>query len=117
MGTDDTKTRKMPEQKPEPHPYVGIAAKKNYAQTEDGSSRYKSQDSATCMSVIRDGAGGLEFIISGNREDTFAHACRANWYFESVNQKSKWYIRDEYGEDVTDKTLGSIEGVFTLFPE
>ena len=117
MGKDDNGARKIPEQKPESHPYVGIAAKKNYVQAEGGSSRYKPQDPSICMRVIKDGPGGQEFIISGNPEDTFAHACKSNWYFESVNRKSNWSIRDEHGNDVTDNALVSREGSFTLIPE
>jgi len=117
MGKDDKEPKREQRNIPAGHPYGGITAKKDYVQAEGGSSRYSPQDPSSCMRVVRDGPGGQEFIISGDREDTFAQACRDNWYFESVNRKSKWYIRDENDNDVTDRSLGSIEGIFTLVPE
>ncbi|MGY5860699.1 MAG: hypothetical protein RTU63_15130 [Candidatus Thorarchaeota archaeon] len=117
MGKDDSKTKKVPDQPVSGHPYQGIAAKKSYVKAEGGSSRYKAQDPSTCMRVIKDGPDGLEFIISGDREETFAQACRANWYFESVKRKSKWLIVDERGNDVSDSPLGLVDSIFTLIPE
>ena len=113
MGKDDSKIRKIPDS----HTHAGIAAKKDYVQAEGGSSRYKPQDPSSCMRVIKDGPNGQEFIISGDREETFAEVCRANWYFESVKRKTKWFIKDERGNDVSDKPLGSVDGIFTLIPE
>jgi hypothetical protein len=117
MGKHDSKTKKVPDQPVSGHRYQGIAAKKSYVKAKDVSSRYKAQDPSTCMRVIKDGHDGQEFIISGGSDDTFAQACRSNWYFESVNRKSKWYIKDEHGNDVSDKPLQSVDGIFTLIPE
>jgi hypothetical protein len=117
MGKDDSKSKKVPDQPASGHPYQGIAAKKSYVKAAGGSSRYKAQDPDTCMKVIKDGPDGQEFIISGDREDTFAQACKANWYFERVNRKSAWYIKDERGNDVSDMPLGSVDGIFILVPE
>ena len=117
MGKDDKEPKRVQRKIPSGHVYEGIAAKKDYVQAESGSSRYRAQNPSTCMRVIRDGPGGQEFIISGDREQTFAQACIANWYFESVKRKSKWYINDERGNDVSDRPLDSIEGIFTLISE
>ena len=116
MGKHDSKTKKVPDEPVSGHRYQGIAAKKSYVKAEGGSSRYKAQDPSTCMRVIRDGHDGQEFIISGDRGDTFAQVCKANWCFESVNRKSKWYIEDEHGNDVSDNPLQSVDGVFVLIP-
>ena len=117
MRKRDSKTKKVPDQKPASHAHVGIAAKKSYVKAKRGSSRYKAQDPSTCMRVIRDGYDGQEFIITGDREDTFAQVCGANWYFKSVNRKSRWYIKDERGNDVSDKPIHSVDGIFILIPE
>lgn len=117
MGKHDSTERKMPELKPASHTHEGIAAKKNYVKAKGGSSRYKAQDPSTCTRVIKDGHDGQEFIITGCREDTFAQACRENWYFKSVSRKSKWYINDERGNDVSDKSLQSVDGILILIPE
>ena len=79
--------------------------------------RYKERDPSICRRVIRDGYDGVEFIVSGHKEDTFEQVCRANWQFESTDLKSKWYIKDEKGNDVSDKSLESVDGVFILIPE
>ena len=117
MGKNDSKSKKVPDQPVSGHQYQGIAAKKSYVKAAGGSSRYKAQDPSTWMRVIRDGPNGQEFIITGDREETFAQACKANWYFESVKRKSKWYIKDERGNDVSDSPLGSVDSIFTLIPE
>jgi hypothetical protein len=117
MGKNESKSKKVPDQPVSGHQYQGIAAKKSYVKAEGGSSRYKPQNPSNCMRVIKDGASGLEFIISGDREETFAEVCRTNWPFERVKRKSKWYIKDERGNDVSDKPLGSVDGIFYLIPE
>lgn len=117
MGKDDKKTRPVPRKIPSGHTHEGIAGKKDYVQAEGGSSRYKAQDPSTCTRVIKDGHDGQEFIITGGREDTFAQVCRANWYFKSVKRKSKWFIKDEHGNDVNDKPLQSVDGICILIPE
>jgi len=78
---------------------------------------YKEQDPSIYMRVIREGYDGAEFIITGDKEDTFAQACSANWQFVRINQKSKWFVKDEKGNDVTDRSLESVDGVFFIIPE
>ena len=74
-------------------------------------------DPSICTRVIRDGYDGEEYIISGGREDTFVQACRNNWQFKTVDQKSKWFIKDERGNDVNNRPLESEDGIFILIPE
>jgi len=78
---------------------------------------YKDRDASMRSRVIRDGPDGAEFIISDAKEETFGQACRKNWQFTSVNQNSKWFIKDEKGNDVTEKSLETIDGIFILIPE
>jgi len=47
---------------------------------------------------------------------TFAQACRLSWPFQSIDKKSSWFIQDERGNDVSERTLESSEGIFTLVP-
>ena len=117
MGKDDKEPKRVQRNIPSGHVHGGLAGKKDYVQAESGSSRYKAQDPSTCMRVIRDGQDGQEFIITGGREDTFTQVCRANWYFKSVKRKSKWFIKDERGNDVSDKSLQSVDGICILIPE
>ncbi|TFG28914.1 hypothetical protein EU528_10490 [Candidatus Thorarchaeota archaeon] len=79
--------------------------------------RYSESDPSILKRVIKDGYDGQEFIVIGDKQETFAQACRAHWQFKSVNLKSKWYITDEKGNDVTDRYLETAEGVFVLTPE
>jgi hypothetical protein len=78
---------------------------------------YRERDPSQCQRVIRDGYDGVEIIISGSGGMTFAEACLADWQFKNLNQNSKWYIKDEHGNDVTEKTIDSTEGIFILVPE
>jgi len=78
---------------------------------------YKERDPSICRRVIREGYDGAEFIITGDKEETFAQACRANWQFVRINKKSKWFVKDEKGNDVTDRFLESADGVFFIIPE
>ena len=80
-------------------------------------SAYKDRDPSMRSRVIRDGPDGEEFIISDAKEETFGQACRKNWQFTSVNLKSKWFIKDAKGNDVTDRSLETIDGIFILIPE
>jgi len=80
-------------------------------------STYKDRDPSMRSRVIRDGPDGEEFIISDAKEETFGQACRKNWQFTSVNQNSKWFIKDEKGNDVTDRSLETVDGIFVLIPE
>jgi hypothetical protein len=79
--------------------------------------RYKERDPSVCSRVIRDGYDGAEFIITGDGEDTFGKACEANWQFQRVSSKSRWYIKDAKGNDVTDTSLATVDGIFILIPE
>ena len=93
--------------------YVGVRG--GMASSSQGS--YKDRDPSICTRVIRDGFDGAEFIISGDRQETFAQACIKNWQFESVSQKSSWFIKDEKGNDVSDRYLETVDGIFILVPE
>jgi len=113
----DNKGKRVAAPEPESHIHVGAATRKSYVIAKGGKSRYNTQDPSICMRVVRDGQGGVEFIIAGDQEETFAQACITNWHFESVHLKSTWGIEDECGNDVTDRSLGSVEGIFTLVPK
>ncbi|MGY5860700.1 MAG: hypothetical protein RTU63_15135 [Candidatus Thorarchaeota archaeon] len=117
MVKHDSRGKRAAEPEPESHIHAGAVTRKSYVLAKGGSNRYKVQNPSTYMRVIRDGDDGREFIISGGSEDTYAQACRANWYFESVHRESKWYIKDERGNDVSDKPLQSVDGIFILIPE
>ncbi|MGY5860701.1 MAG: hypothetical protein RTU63_15140 [Candidatus Thorarchaeota archaeon] len=84
---------------------------------KQGLSRYKDSDSSMIKRVIKDGYDGEEVIVSGNRETTFGQACKDQWQFVSVKRNSRWYIKDDRGNDVSDKLLQSVDGIFVLVPE
>jgi hypothetical protein len=117
MGNSGGDRKKTVNNDPASHTNAGVVAKKSYVRAEDSMSRFKDLDPARCARVIQDGYDGPELIISGSCDDTFAQACRANWLFKSVNRKSKWFIKDERGNDVTEKPLRSVDGIFILYSE
>ena len=75
------------------------------------------RDPSVCKRVIKDGFGGAEYIVSGDKETTFGQACKDHWQFESVSMNSSWYIKDSRGNDVTDLSLTSFDGICILVPE
>lgn len=82
-----------------------------------GSIRIRERDPSICKRVIKDGVGGADYIVSGDREETFGQACKEYWQFESIRENSDWFIKDERGNDVTDMPLNSFDGICTLIPE
>jgi len=78
---------------------------------------YKDTESSVYKRVIKDGYDGGEFIVSGDSETTFGQACKNQWQFESVSRNSGWYIKDERGNDVTNMSLISFDGICVLIPE
>jgi hypothetical protein len=78
---------------------------------------YKDRDPSICKKIVKDGYDGIDIIVTGPKDTTFAQACMTNWQFTSTSRKSRWYIRDEKGNDVSDRLLDSVDGVFILVPE
>jgi hypothetical protein len=78
---------------------------------------FRERNPSLCTKVIKDGIDGKDVLISGSREMTFGQACRSDWPFQSADQKSKWFIKDEHGNDVTDQSLESVDGVFILISD
>jgi len=75
------------------------------------------RDPSVCKRIIKDGYDGPEFIVMGDENITFGQACKDYWQFESVSRNSSWYIKDSRGNDVTDLSLISFDGICTLLPE
>ena len=84
-----------------------------------GKARRYSKDSESSIykRVVKDGYDGREFIVSGDSETTFGQACKNQWQFESVGRNSGWYIKDKRGNDVTNMSLISFDGICILIPE
>ncbi|MHA2022298.1 MAG: hypothetical protein ACTSWQ_01410, partial [Candidatus Thorarchaeota archaeon] len=78
---------------------------------------YRDRDPSICKRVIKDGFGGTEYIVSGDKDDTFAQACKNYWQFESVKRDSGWFVKDARGNDVTEMSLNSYDGICMLIPE
>ena len=72
------------------------------------------RDPSVCKRVIKDGFGGAEYIVSGDGEDTFGQACKNHWQFESVKRDPGWFVKDARGNDVTDMSLTSFDGICIL---
>ncbi len=75
------------------------------------------RDPSVYKRIIKDGYDGPEFIVMGDGNITFGQACRDNWQFMSVREKSRWFIKDERGNDVTDMSLFSFDGICILILE
>jgi hypothetical protein len=109
MGKRDGKTKTMKD--------IGLSPRKFSSRKKGGSLKLKDQEYSLTKRVIKDGYDGPEFIVMGNGMITFRQACLDNWQFKSVREKSDWFIEDEHGNDVTNMSLDSIDGICTLIPE
>ena len=86
-------------------------------EVRQGRSRNKESASLIFKRVIKDGIDGMEFIVSGDKETTFGQACKNHWQFESAKRDSGWFVKDTRGNDVTDMSLMSFDGICILVPE
>ena len=77
----------------------------------------RDRDPSIIKRVIKDGFGGDGYIVSGDGEDTFGQACKNHWQFVSVKRDSGWFVKDARGNDVTEMSLNSYDGICTLIPE
>lgn len=109
MGKRDGKTKTMSN--------ITLNPMKFRTRKRGGILKSKDRDSSICKRVIKDGYHGSEFIVMGDRMITFRQACLDNWQFKSVHEKSRWFIKDERGNDVTDLSLDSIDSICILIPE
>ena len=109
MGNRDGKTRTMKD--------IGLSRRKFARMKKTKRFSFKDQDPSICKRVIKDGYDGVEIIISGPRNATFGEVCRDEWPFESVRRNSSWFIKDAKGNDVTNRSLESVDGILTLVPE
>ena len=91
--------------------------RREYRHMRKGRRHYKKTESSIFKRVIKDGYDGKEFIVSGDSKTTFSQACKNQWQFESVSRNSGWYIKDERGNDVTNMSLISFDGICILIPE
>ena len=81
------------------------------------STGYKEQDPSICRRVVRDGLEGEEIIVCGSGETMFAQACKDYWYFKTTSMDSQWHIEDDYGNDITDRSLVHFEGISILIQD
>lgn len=58
---------------------------------------------------------GHELFIYGKENDTVGEALLDNWPFSSSLKRKKWYVLDDYSNDVTDKALSTFEGTGHVF--
>jgi ABC-type multidrug transport system fused ATPase/permease subunit len=72
---------------------------------------YKEPDPSIFERVIRDGFDGAEYLVGGHREETFGHACQKNWQFTKTDRHTGWIIKDERGNDITNASLASYDGI------
>lgn len=64
-----------------------------------------------CKRVVRDGYDGPEYLISGPLGKTFKNACQEQWQFKKTEKREGWIIKDERGNDITDASLESYDGI------
>lgn len=78
---------------------------------------FKERNPSICKRVVKDGFEGKEIIISGKHETTFRDACLKNWDFRRTDKDSKWFIVDDSGNDITNLSLISYEGIGIMIAE
>jgi hypothetical protein len=73
--------------------------------------KYQERDPTICERVVKDGPDGAEYLISGFEKVTFRNACREHWQFVKTRKSSSWIVKDERGNDITDSSLESFDGI------
>jgi len=57
---------------------------------------------------------GEEYLVNGPPRATFRKVLQDNWPFKKIHKNESWIVRDERGNELTNQTLESCEGVATI---
>ena len=57
---------------------------------------------------------GEEYLVNGRPRAIFRKILLANWPFKKIHKQDSWIIRDERGNELTNQTLESCEGIATI---
>ncbi len=70
-------------------------------------------DTSIAHRVVRDMATMEEAVIDGDYEISFRKAMldEGIWVFSKISRDSKWIVTDDRGNDISNKTLDSFDGV------
>jgi hypothetical protein len=55
-----------------------------------------------------------DYFIRGREEASLKEVLHERWPFEEKDRGTKWYVVDELGNDVTNASLGSVDGTVTI---
>ena len=55
-----------------------------------------------------------EFLVSGPPAESVKHAVERSWPFDNRDSSSQWHVENRLGNDVTDASLESVEGVLRI---
>jgi hypothetical protein len=72
---------------------------------------YSEPNPLICHRIVKDGHDGAEYLIIGPEEEKFGHACRKQWQFVKTDIHSNWIVKDERGNDITNASLQSSNGI------
>jgi len=82
------------------------------------SARWSTGYSGEIVRTVKNPDSGKDYFIRGREEMTLKEILQERWPFKENDQRSKWYIVDQLGNDVTAMSLGSInETVSIVFPK
>ncbi len=71
----------------------------------------RPRDPSQIQRVIIDIYTNEEYIITGAPDETFRESSKRDWQFHSFDSGSAWIIKDEHGNDISNKALSSYNGI------
>ena len=72
---------------------------------------FRMHDPSVLVRAVYDRDSGEECLIRGKSGMTYREAVERHWTFTQIPRDSAWYLIDEAGNDVSDSTLDSYDGL------
>lgn len=72
------------------------------------------KDSSHIYRALLHKESGEEYLVNGSPKAIFRKVLLDDWPFKKIHKNESWIIRDERGNELTNKTLESCEGVATI---
>ncbi|MBN2229762.1 MAG: hypothetical protein JW779_09225 [Candidatus Thorarchaeota archaeon] len=76
--------------------------------------RWSTGFSGEIVRTVRIAGDDQEYFIRGASNTPLGEILDENWPFHEHSRKSKWYVVDERGNDVTNQSFSSLEGTASV---
>ena len=73
--------------------------------------------SGEIVRTVRIAGQDMEYFVRGKSDSRIKEVLLNNWTFIEHDYNSKWYVTDEHGNDITDRSFSSINGTASVVIE